>query len=82
MKLIDVLYPKIKISLLIVEGAFGPGLVEWLSIGEEQRGAKEEGGSRGAKDESGARVVKNKIEARGAKRGARAELGVGSSDNP
>mmetsp|Transcript_24014 Transcript_24014/g.47786 ORF Transcript_24014/g.47786 Transcript_24014/m.47786 type:complete len:343 (-) Transcript_24014:24-1052(-) len=31
-KLIDVLYPKIKISLLIVEGAFGPGLVEWLSI--------------------------------------------------
>lgn len=32
MKLIDVLYPKIKISLLIVEGAFGPGLVEWLSI--------------------------------------------------
>ena len=31
-RLIDVLYPKIKISLLIVEGQFRPSLVEWLSI--------------------------------------------------
>ena len=30
-KLIDVLYPKIKVSLLIVEGAFGIGMIEWLA---------------------------------------------------
>ncbi len=30
-KLIDVLYPKIKISLLMVEGKFGPSMCDWLS---------------------------------------------------
>jgi hypothetical protein len=30
-KLVDLLYPKTKISLLIIEDAFGPNTVEWLS---------------------------------------------------
>ena len=30
-KLMDLLYPRVKISLLIVEGTFSPATVEWLS---------------------------------------------------